>query len=341
MAPRPDDQHGLVWRSVRRDDVEELSQLLTAIEHLDQPSERHSIDELYEQLDEADCDAEADTVIGRDAGGTLVAYGWNHPLYSDVDPRRVHLTGGVHPGWRRQGIGHALFAWQLDRARAWHAETYREGLGPLQVICAVDTKLADVRALYEQAGLEPVRWFADMTLRFEGAVPEFPPPAGIRLVPLSRKHFEAVRQAHNEAFADHWGSQPIDPTRWAEQLARSASRVSWSWVALVEQTSEVVGYATNAAYEQDWGSQGFSEGWTDRLGVRPGWRGRGIAKALLGASMRSFAEAGLDAAGLGVDTDSPTGAFGLYESMGYRATDTNVMYAVRHRDAFSGDEQKD
>ena len=327
---RPNDQHGLVWRPIRRGDIDELSSLLSAIEHLDEPSERHSIDELYEQLDEADVDTDADTILGRDAGGTLVAYGWNHPLLSDVDPRRVHVTGGVHPGWRRRGIGYALFAWQLDRARRWHAETHREGLGPLRVICAVDTKLADTRALYERAGLEPVRWFADMTLRFDGTPPDFPPPPGIRLVPLSRKLFDAVRQAHNEAFADHWGSQPIDATRWAEQLARSASRVSWSWVALEERTSDVVGYATNSAYEQDWQSQGFTEGWTDRLGVRPGWRGRGIARALLGASMRSFAEAGLDAAGLGVDTDSPTGAFRLYESMGYRATDTNVMYARDH-----------
>ena len=47
--------------------------------------------------------------------------------------------------------------------------------------------------------------------------------------------------------------------------------------------------------------------------------------------MRSFADAGLDAAGLGVDTDSPTGAFGLYESMGYRAAETTVMYANRIR----------
>lgn len=327
MAQQPVDPHGLRWRPVRRSDVEELSQLLTAIEHLDEPSERHSIDELYEQLDEVDTDPEADSTLGRDVGGTLVAYGWNHPLLSDVDPRRVHLTGGVHPGWRRQGIGHALLDWQLQRARRWHAETHRAGLGPLRVICAVDTKLDHTRQLYEGAGLEPVRWFADMTLRFDGAPPDFPAPPGIRLVPLSRKLFEAVRQAHNEAFADHWGSQPIDATRWAEQLARSASRVSWSWVALEEETSEVVGYATNSAYEQDWASQGFSEGWTERLGVRPGWRGRGVAKALLGASMRSFAEAGLDAAGLGVDTDSPTGAFRLYESMGYQATDTNVMYA--------------
>lgn len=339
MVQRPKDHHGLVWRPLTRSDVTELSGLLTAIEMLDEPSERHSLDELYEQLDEADADPEHDSILARDRGGTVVAYGWNHPLLSDVDPRRVHVTGGVHPGWRRQGIGHALLDWQLARARQWHAETSGEGFGPLRVICATDTKLGDVRRLYEQAGLEPVRWFADLTLTFDGAPPAFPAPPGVRLVPLSHKLFEAVRQVHNEAFADHWGSQPIDATRWAEQLSRSASRVSWSWVALEETSSEVIGYATNSAYEQDWESQGFSEGWTDRLGVRPGWRGRGIAKALLGASMRSFADAGLDAAGLGVDTDGPTGAFGLYESMGYRATDTTVMYANRSRPGTT--EQKD
>jgi mycothiol synthase len=329
VTHRPRDEHGLDWRPIAREDVEDLSRLLTAIEHLDQPSERHSIEELYEHLDEAQVDPGRDSIVGRDGGGSLIAYGWNHPIHSDVDPRRVHVTGGVHPGWRRQGIGHALFDWQLAQAREWHAETSRPGHGPLKVICAVGTSQTDVRELYEQAGLEPVRWFADMTLTFDGAPPDFPVPAGIRLVPLSRNLFEAVRQVHNEAFADHWGSQPIDANRWAEQLGRSASRISWSWVALEESTSEVVGYATNSAYAQDWAAQGFSEGWTERLGVRPGWRGRGIAKALLGASMRSFAEAGLDAAGLGVDTDSPTGAFGLYESMGYRSADTTVMYANR------------
>ena len=61
--------------------------------------------------------------------------------------------------------------------------------------------------------------------------------------------------------------------------------------------------------------------------MRPAWRRRGIARALLAASMRSYAEAGLDAAGLGVDTENPTGAYGLYAEMGFVATNTTVMYA--------------
>ena len=61
--------------------------------------------------------------------------------------------------------------------------------------------------------------------------------------------------------------------------------------------------------------------------MRPAWRRRGIARALLAASMRSYAEAGLDAAGLGVDTENPTGAYGLYAEMGFVATNTTVLYA--------------
>lgn len=317
----------LTWNDLTREELPELSGLLTAIEHLDDPMERHSLESLTEDFDDAVADDGLQAVLVRDLGGALVAYGWNHVSATDVDPRRVYLMGGVHPGWRRQGIGHAVLDWQLKHAKEWDARTRQPGFGPLRQIVYVDEKLKANGILCESFGLQPVRWYADMSFELSQPLPEIKELSGISIVAYSDEYSEGVRLAHNEAFADHWGSQEVDQVRWARELARSAARPHWSWVALDDATGEVVGYAMNSAYEQDWTAQGFSEGWTDRLGVRRDWRSRGVAQALLVASMKSFLSADLDAAGLGVDSDNPSGAFAIYEHLGYVAGEMVVMYA--------------
>jgi mycothiol synthase len=326
VAELPTDPSGLDWRPLRRADLADLDQLISAAEHADDPSSRHSPAELHEAFDGRGADPERYAVVGRDVDGTLVAYGWDHPQAADVSPRRVHLAGTVHPAWRGRGIGRAVLAWQISRARDLHAETRQAEHGPLQVIAYADEKQTAQRALYECFGLQPTRWLADMFLTFSGPPPTITVPPGVRLVPLSHKLLEAVRMVHNEAFADRWGAQPIDAVGWDEQLNRRASRLSWSWVALDAATSEVIGYVTNAAHEQDWAAQGFSEGWTDRLGVRPCWRGRGVASALLLRSMHSFYEAGLDAAGIGIDADRPLEAFGRYQRLGYEVVNLVLLH---------------
>lgn len=332
MLLRSDGHADLRWAPITHHDLGDLSALLTAIDENDRPGERHSLAQLYESFEAADADPARDSLLARDPSGILVAYGWNHPNRGDTSSRRVDLHGGVHPRHRGRGAGHALLRWQLEESRQWYRRTYEPEHGPLQVVAYVDEGLEDQRNLFEKLGLQPIRWYVDMTYRFDlppqnRALPAHVVPPGIRLVPLNRKRLESVRVAHNEAFADHWGTQPVSAARWEEQMLRSASRLSWSWVALVEATSEVVAYVTNAAHEPDWDEQGFSEGWSDRIGVRRAWRGQGIGRALLTASMRSFVDAGLDAAGLGVDSDNPSRDLPLYEQLGYRSTHTVVMYA--------------
>lgn len=328
MAHPLDDQTRLSWAPLTRDDLGDLGGLLTAIEHMDEPSERHSPEGLVETFNQAYSDPGRHAAVGRDRGGTLLAYGWNYVQEKDVDPRRVFLTGGVHPGWRHQGIGRAVFGWQMDAARRWYAEHWNDGQGPLQMTCYSDEQLNGQVALYEHMGLRPMRWFSDMTLRFEGEIVDLDPPDGVTVVPFTTDVSERTRLAHNDAFADHWGAQPVDVVSWNEGLARVASRPEWSWVAIEDAGGEVVGYAMNSAYEQDWEAQGFSEGWTDRIGVVRSWRGHGLARTLLTRSMQSFKAAGLDGAGLGVDADSPTGAQRLYQGLGYQATDTMIMYGL-------------
>ena len=69
-------------------------------------------------------------------------------------------------------------------------------------------------------------------------------------------------------------------------------------------------------------TRGYKEGYTDLLGVRREFRGRGMAQALLADAMRRFAAAGMDKASLDVDSENPTGALALYAKMGYVAVNT-------------------
>ncbi|MGI8458245.1 MAG: GNAT family N-acetyltransferase [Propionibacteriaceae bacterium] len=302
----------------------DLSALLTAIEHLDEPGEQHTLAGLHATWDSGDVDP-LDTLLGRDSGGTLVAYAHNQNHPDQVGPPRAYLMGGVHPGWRRQGIGRAILEWQVAHARQWHAVS-AEAAGPLHVYAWADERLVDRTALFGGASMSPMRWFADLSLDLATHVPTPPAVPDVTLAPYHPTLSEQVRAAHNEAFADHWAAQPVPRDRWEEQLGAQTSRPGWSWVALERATNQVVGYALNSADVDDWDQQGFAEGWTDRLGVRPGWRGRGVAQALLCASAICFAREGLDAAGIGVDSAKPDDAFRLYRRLGYDVGEVAVMY---------------
>jgi mycothiol synthase len=62
------------------------------------------------------------------------------------------------------------------------------------------------------------------------------------------------------------------------------------------------------------------------VAVRRPWRRRGVARALLTSSLVGAREAGFTSANLGVDSDSPTGATGLYESIGFAPEKTFTNY---------------
>jgi mycothiol synthase len=60
----------------------------------------------------------------------------------------------------------------------------------------------------------------------------------------------------------------------------------------------------------------FEMGWVGMLGVRPGWRRRGLGELLLRTAFAQFARRGETRVGLGVDAQNETGATRLYERAG-------------------------
>ena len=54
----------------------------------------------------------------------------------------------------------------------------------------------------------------------------------------------------------------------------------------------MVSFCVSHRYEADDELLGRRDGWIDRLGTLPGWRGRGVASALIATSLHPFAAAG-------------------------------------------------
>ncbi|MEU2200027.1 GNAT family N-acetyltransferase [Isoptericola sp. NPDC019482] len=333
---------GLTWRPATRDDAGALLHLRNTVAEADGEPYRESLDELLEILDAPWHRFDTDSVLGLDAAGVLRAYGYVETMPGDTARVRAFLWGAVHPDRRGEGIGREVFAWQEARARQLLAATGADLPGRIAGFLEDDAPAPKVR-LYERAGFTPRRFYSDLERDLRD-LDAHPLPAvalddGLVLLPLDDAHDEAARLAHNDAFRDHWGSEPQTPEQWRDGRATYAPE--WSFVvvdpepdvaalladprtdsetaaALRAGEPLVVGYHVAARYEADFAVRGHPFGFTDTLGVRRAYRGRKVAVALLAAGMRAFAADGMAVAALDVDTQNPSGAHGLYASLGYR-----------------------
>jgi GNAT superfamily N-acetyltransferase len=310
----------LEWSSLNGEDLGQLAELREAIDYFDDPIESPSADQLARRWRADQGQPGYLAVVGRDQkGGTVVAYGWLHPK-QELNQTRLWLDMGVHPAWRHNRIGRKLLAYMVNWARKWRAE--QPGDQKLWMGYLLDEKFTGLGGALGELGFKPDRWYFDAHLPLNGPLPEVPVLRGVRLVHPNPDLFERLRLAHNEIFA-HWAdAQAVDPLAWRKSLERVVERPELSWVLM--DGEEVAGYALNSIDTDDEGKP--EEGWTERFGVRRPWRRNGYGTALLLASQKSFAEAGLKVAGIGVDTDKPQMAESLISAAGYASEDAMVRF---------------
>ena len=89
------------------------------------------------------------------------------------------------------------------------------------------------------------------------------------------------------------------------------------------------GVCRNGFYPGDEAVTGRRDGWIRTLSVARSHRGRRIASALVVASLHRFRSAGLTHSALGVDSENPTGAYALYERLGYRPQHRSVTHQLQ------------
>lgn len=331
----------LRWRPATRADVSALWAVKALVSRHDAEPYVETLDEVEEVFAAPWRRMETDSLLGFDAGGDLRAWALVEQPPGDVTELRAFCWGGVHPHRRGEGIGRELLAWSTGRARQLLAASGRDV--PARIATFVeDDAPASRHRLYEHAGLEVRRHYADLRRDLgPGAapVPDVALGGSLRLVPWSPDLDEATRLAHNDAFRDHFNSQPQTREQWAQD--RTSFMPSWSFLVVDDDPEAaerlvaapdtpgdtvaalrrgeplVVGYQLASRYPEDFGIRGYSFGYTDLLGTRRAHRGRKVALATLTAGMRAFARDGMEAAVLDVDTANPSGAAGLYAALGY------------------------
>lgn len=307
-------------RAIRRSDLQAVHLLQRRAEQHDRIPVATPIEEFLELLEEPHFDLEADSRV-IEVAGELAAWGriWHQP--SGVREERAYLIGAVDPAHRGKGVGTALLEWQLARARE-ALNRASPGLPKYMRIMINDFQHSAIR-LFERHGLTPVR-YNDELLRELGSIPELPPITGVEIVPWDPARSEEARSVQNAAFADHWGWTPRGREHWEHELAAFGSRLDLSFFALDE--GRLVGLTRNGHFPGDEAVTGRRDGWIMLLSVLRSHRKRGIASALVTASLRAFQGAGFTHSALGVDSENPTGAYQLYERLGYRPMRRSVTY---------------
>jgi GNAT superfamily N-acetyltransferase len=323
------DTRDLTWSPITGQDAEPLSALLIRIATDDGDPETFTPQDVADELSSPWLDLPRYSILGRDGAGVPRAFGLVSARPGDPRPLHVQCWGGVDRPSRGTGIGRALLGWQLRTGRDLVAarRAARGGQLPALLVVEASQTRTDAARLVERAGLTPTRWFTELRRSLAEPGPPVEVPPGLRLVPWSADLDDPVRRSMNEAFADSWGFQVWTEQLWAQWASGHRNfRPDWSFAVLAGD--QVAGAAMSSAYDQDWERLGVRDGWTDRLGVRRPWRGRGVATALLAATLRAFAGSGMDAASLSVDSQNPSGAVALYTGLGYRPVRCRVSWTV-------------
>ena len=314
---------GLTVRPLTADDLPAAAGLLAAAEPVDDTGEHSDADDLAEWWVDDLVDLPRDSRAVWTDDGVLVAVAVAMSMSAAREDHRVLLEGRVHPAWRGHGIGRALLDWQLRRGAEVHRRDHPELPGRLDV--SVYPGMGSLESLVRRAGFTAERWYADMVRPLTGLA-EAPAVPGVELVPFAWNRDDEVRRVHNAAFTDHHGSAERDATTWRAWFTGTrAFRPDLSVLALVD--GAVAGYVLTYVYEADTRATGVQQAHLGELGVLRTARGRGIASAAIIAALRAGAATGCDTAGLQVDTENPTGAFGLYRQLGFTPVRTRVQWA--------------
>jgi ribosomal protein S18 acetylase RimI-like enzyme len=290
--------------SPREDEAAAVAELFNEISQAAYGAPEANEDEIRLWFSSPEVDAQRDIRVGVAPDGRLAAY-------CDVSEQggKVWLDVREHPSIGA-GAAKAVVDPLIPRARELAAE---RGLDPVVLRAWTPGVGRSVAAMLEADGFHVVRHSVGMEIDLEEEPPEPKFPAGVSVRTFREGEERRVFDVQNEGFVDMWEYVPQPYEEWLHFMTGAPDFDPSLWFLAVAG-DDVAGLALCRPH-----APGNAElGWIRVLCVRPPWRRRGIALALLRHAFRELRTRGRPRAGLGVDAESTTGALELYERAGMR-----------------------
>jgi mycothiol synthase len=313
---------GLTFRRFHGEaDYPGMVSMLDACNEVDRLEYINTVEEIAHVFSHlTNCDPDRDMLFAE-VNGETVAFSRVWWTQEDDGCRLYKALGFVHPDWRRKGLGAAMLCYNEDRLRAM-AGAHPAGEKRFRT-WATDREYGAL-ALFACFGYEPVRHYIEMVRPIDAPLPAAPMPPSLDVRPVEPGHIRAIWEAKEEALRDHWGYAPAteqDYERWTRSrlFAPHLWKVAWDGDQVAGMVLNRLDEAQNEKYDR---KRGYAYG----IFVRRPWRRRGLARSLLVQSIEMFGTMGMEETGLGVDTQNPSGALHLYESVGYRMTKRHTFF---------------
>jgi len=309
------------WRPIDRGQVRAWAELVAATEAVDHQDEHLGEDELIEDFDDPDCDFLDGSIAAYD--GALMV-GWCVlSMRSAAEPAHdMGIFGAVHPAYRGRGIGSAILHWAEQAAAVLHERRFPGR--PLTLDGRCQARNEGAVALFEDHGYKPSRWFLRMSCPLTSELPAMQLPQGVEIIGYTPEQSQDARLVRDDAFRDHWRSTENTDESWAHFIGFQAFRPAYSFLAYDTDSGEPLGVVLGHEYDSYTRVTGRLELYIPTVATRRIGRKRGIATALLMQTMHAGKAAGFVSVTLDVDSDSQTGAVGLYERAGFTVQDTWV-----------------
>ena len=246
-----------------------------------------------------------------EAGDDVIGYG-RVIDWTEADGMRVFLhVGWVLPEWRGRGVGTAL----LRRLEGRIRELAAEGTGPWEYAANATSTDPDSTRLLLDNGYRPGYTVLEMGLDwavFEASLARTAWPAGFELRPALPEQAQVIARSVQEAYAGEYPAdryhEEMDVTAYAAELTQppidlSLLQVAWSGDEVAGQVIPLIEKGRAEIYE---------------VSVRPAYRRRGLARALLTRALLDLRARGVAVVRLHTVAEFQTRARDLYEALGFR-----------------------